>query len=66
MTTTTSDATHIIVAPGLRPPASCHGKNLVTMEVRVFFFLLVLKRLLNVASKYLVVPRKLGFGMVCE
>ncbi|EYC45698.1 hypothetical protein Y032_0419g1122 [Ancylostoma ceylanicum] len=32
VTTTTSDATHLIVAPGLRPPASCHGKNLVTME----------------------------------
>ncbi|ETN76064.1 hypothetical protein NECAME_11955, partial [Necator americanus] len=32
VTTTTSEASHIIVAPDLRPPASCHGKNLVTME----------------------------------
>ncbi|KHJ92695.1 BRCA1 protein [Oesophagostomum dentatum] len=32
VTTSTSEATHIIVAQDLRPPASCHGKNLVTME----------------------------------
>ncbi|VDM77168.1 unnamed protein product [Strongylus vulgaris] len=36
VTMTTSEATHIIVAPEFRPPAACQGKNLVTMEVRSF------------------------------
>lgn len=32
VTTSALEATHVIVATDLRPPASCHGKYLVTME----------------------------------
>ncbi|KAK6040944.1 hypothetical protein COOONC_21551, partial [Cooperia oncophora] len=32
VSTTTKDATHVVVAPDVRPPASCHGKYLVTMD----------------------------------
>ncbi|WKX87988.1 hypothetical protein Q1695_007976 [Nippostrongylus brasiliensis] len=32
VSTSTQEATHVVVAPDVRPPASCHGKYLVTME----------------------------------
>ncbi|KAK6027082.1 hypothetical protein OSTOST_06894 [Ostertagia ostertagi] len=32
VSTSTMEATHVVVAPDLRPPASCHGKYLVTMD----------------------------------
>uniref|UniRef100_A0A6F7NM40 DH domain-containing protein n=1 Tax=Haemonchus contortus TaxID=6289 RepID=A0A6F7NM40_HAECO len=32
VTTSTLEATHVVVAPDVRPPASCHGKYLVTMD----------------------------------
>ncbi|KAK5982794.1 hypothetical protein GCK32_008353 [Trichostrongylus colubriformis] len=32
VSTSTREATHVVVAPDLRPPASCHGKYLVTID----------------------------------